>query len=287
MRGSDFIASFRARKPGKLLGRRVVLIAVTTFALVFAASSTEIAPKVVVVAFGLFGDQSVFESEATGAARIVSDRSGGGPVIVRVNTRSRTDATVEALATALDSAAKEIDPDNDILALILTSHGSHAGLAVKPAGGPEDTLWPHTLAAMLDHSGVRHRVVIISACYSGIFIPVLANANTLVITAADASHPSFGCQDGAQWTYFGDAFFNNAVRRAESFKDAFELARQLVGEREQREGFHPSNPQLVGGESINLRLSGDAGPVQAAVDPRPAPTPPWPAGIATLPWPGQ
>jgi hypothetical protein len=242
----------------------------------FAARSAESGPKVAVVAFGLFGDQSVFESEAKGAARIVAERFGGNPVIVRANTRSESDATVEALATALDSAAKEIDAENDILALILTSHGTKAGLVVR-ADGREDTLWPQILGAMLDHAGVRHRVVIISACYSGVFIPLLANPDTLVITAADADHTSFGCQDGAQWTYFGDAFFNTAMRRTTNLRDAFDLARALVRERELFDGFVPSNPQMAGGENIAHRLKSSLGPDDAAVQ----------IGGAIRPWPVQ
>jgi hypothetical protein len=239
------------------------LFALVVFVPAFAAWSAESGPKLAVVAFGLFGDQSVFESEANGAAQILADRFGGGPVIVRANTRSRSDATVETLATALDSAAKGMDAENDVLALVLTSHGSRAGLVVK-ADGREDTLWPQILAAMLNHAGVRHRVVIISACYSGVFIPVLANADTLVITAADATHTSFGCQDGAQWTYFGDAFFNTAMRLTTNLRDAFDLARTLVRERELRNGFDPSNPQMAGGENIEQRLRGSLEPADAS-----------------------
>ncbi len=73
----------------------------------------------------------------------------------------------------------------------------------------------------------------------GVFIPRLADADTLVITAADANHASFGCEDKAKWTYFGDAFFNVALRRAKSLKDAFLLARSLVSKRELRQGFDP------------------------------------------------
>ena len=235
------------------------LLAAGLFALLFAFAPTaptwaaESGLKVAVVAFGLFGDQSVFESEAKGAARIVADRLGGGPVIVRANTRRQSNATVDALAATLDSTAKEIDADNDILVLILTSHGSRAGLAVK-AGPHEETLSPALLAAMLKHAGVRHRVVIISACYSGIFIRPLASADTLVITAADADHPSFGCRDGAEWTYFGDAFFNTAMRRTANLRDAFALARALVRKRELRNRFDPSNPQIAGGENIEPLL---------------------------------
>jgi hypothetical protein len=252
------------------------LLALPVLVPAFAARSADSGPKVAVVAFGLFGDQSVFESEAQGAARIVADRFGGSPVIVRANTRSSGDATVETLASALDSAARGMDAENDILALILTSHGSRAGLVVR-ADGREDMLWPQILAAMLDHAGVRHRVVIISACYSGVFIPLLANADTLVITAADADHMSFGCQDGAQWTYFGDAFFNNAMRRTANLRDAFDLARTLVRERELRNGFDPSNPQMAGGENFAHRLTGSLEPADATI---------WPGGILR-PWPVQ
>ena len=107
---------------------------------------------------------------------------------------------------------------------------------------------------MLARTGVRPQVVIVSACYSGIFIPRLANPDTLVITAADADHPSFGCQDKAKWTYFGNAFFNVALRQAKNLKDAFVVARALVKKRELRERFEPSNPLMTGGENVQQLL---------------------------------
>lgn len=233
------------------------LLAAGLFALlVFVPASTapaaEPGRKVAVAAFGLFGDQSVFESEAKGAAGIVAKRFGASPVVVRSNTKSRSDATLGTLAATLDSVARKMDAENDILLLILTSHGSRAGLVVK-AGRREETLSPWLLGATLRYTGVRHRLVIISACYSGIFL-ALADADTLVITAADADHPSFGCRDGAQWTYFGDAFFNTALRRAANLRDAFNLAREIVRKRELQNGYDPSNPQMAGGENIEPLL---------------------------------
>jgi hypothetical protein len=102
---------------------------------------------------------------------------------VQYNSKKSGSATIETLAMSLQAAANEMDAENDVLFLILTSHGSPAGLAVK-AGRLTQTLTPSKLADM----GVRHKVVIISACYSGVFIPRLANPNMLVITAADADH---------------------------------------------------------------------------------------------------
>src|SRR5215475_4440516 len=111
-------------------------------------------PKAAVVAFGLYGDQSVFESEANGAARVIADRFGASPAIVRANTKSREDATRESLAATLQLAAKAMDVENDILFVILTSHGSQAGLEVK-TGTRDETLSPLNLVAALDDLPVR------------------------------------------------------------------------------------------------------------------------------------
>jgi hypothetical protein len=211
------------------------------------------AHKVSVVSFGLFGDQDVFRSEATGAAQVVAGRFGRGPINVQYNSKKGGGATIQGLAMALQAAADGMDAENDVLFVILTSHGSRAGLAVK-AGRLTQLLTPLNLADMLALTGVRHKVVVISACYSGVFIPRLANPNVLVITAADADHPSFGCRDKAKWTYFGDAFFNVALRQASSLNDAFVVARALVQKHELREHFEPSNPQMAGGANVRPLL---------------------------------
>jgi peptidase C13-like protein len=207
------------------------------------------AGKVGVVAFGLFGDQGVFKSEATGAAQVVAARFETGAIDVHYNSKRGGGATIDALARSLRTAASGLDAERDVLFLILTSHGSPDGLAVK-AGRLEQILTPAQLAEMLGRTGVRHKVVVISACYSGVFIPRLANPDVLVITAADGDHPSFGCQDKAKWTYFGDAFFNVALRQPVSITDAYRNARSLVRKRELREHFDPSNPLMAGGENV-------------------------------------
>jgi peptidase C13-like protein len=209
--------------------------------------------KVAVVSFGLFGDQRVFQSEATGAAQVVAGRFGADPTIVKFNTKKGGDATTASLAATLRATGKNMDDANDVLFVILTSHGSPDGLAVV-AGRRQETLTPAHLADMFNATHVRYRAVVISACYSGVFIPWLANPNSLVVTAADANHSSFGCEDRAKWTYFGDAFFNVALRRTTRLKDAFALARALVRQREARNGFVPSHPQMAGGDNVEPLL---------------------------------
>src|SRR5258707_10588135 len=178
------------------LGAPLIALVLTVAPSVSPVPAVEDARKVSVVSFGLFGDQGVFRSEATGAARVVAGRFGGTPINVQYNSKKGGGATIEGLAMSLQAAANGMDADNDILLLILTSHGSRAGLAVK-AGRLTQTLTPSNLAAMLARTGMRYKGGVISACYSGGFIPRLANPHTLVITAADADHPSFRRPDQA------------------------------------------------------------------------------------------
>src|SRR6516164_5897024 len=241
------------------LGAPLIALVLTVAPSGSPVHAVEGARKVSIVSFGLFGDQGVFRSEATGAAQVVAGRFGSGPVDVQYNSKKGGGATIEGLAMSLQVAANGMDVENDVLFLILTSHGSSAGLEVK-AGRLTQTLTPSKLADMLALTGVRHKVVVISACYSGVFIPRLANPNMLVITAADADHPSFGCRDKAKWTYFGDAFFNVALRQAKSLKEAFDVARALVRKRELREQVESSNPLMAGGANVQPLLTAFSAP---------------------------
>ena len=155
-----------------LLGAPLIALALTVAPSGSPVYAVEGARKVSVLSFGLFGDQGVFRREATGAAQVVAGRFGNGPINVQYNSKKGGSATIETLAMSLQAAANGMDAENDILFLILTSHGSPAGLAVK-AGRLTQTLTPSKLADMLARTGVRHKVVVISACYSGVLSLVL------------------------------------------------------------------------------------------------------------------
>ena len=243
---------------------RSMLIALVLAALSsIAGNAADELRKLSVVSFGLFGDQRVFQSEATGAAPKTSADLDMTQVNAAVSGLSNLHANdfaddkkadeVKGKGPSLSVTAKNMADASDFLTLSLTSHGSQHGLALF-ACRRREILTPARLAGMLDQTGVRYRIVVISACYSGVFIPRLANPDSLVITAADADHSSFGCEDRAKWTYFGDAFFNIALRRTTRLKDAFVLARELVAQREARNGFEPSHPQMAGGENVEPLL---------------------------------
>jgi hypothetical protein len=101
-----------------------------------------------------------------------------------------------------------MDPDEDILMLFLTSHGSEDHeLAVDFWPLELNTIKPEDLRKALDEAGIRFRVLVISACYSGGFLPALSDDNTLIMAAAAADRQSFGCANENEYTYFGRALF--------------------------------------------------------------------------------
>jgi len=89
------------------LGAPLIALVLTVAPSVSPAHAVEDARQVSVVSFGLFGDQGVFRSEATGAAQVVADRFGNGPINVQYNSKRGGGATIEALAMSLQVAANK------------------------------------------------------------------------------------------------------------------------------------------------------------------------------------
>jgi hypothetical protein len=164
-------------------------------------------------------------------------------------------ATRNNIAAAVRAESQVMAKDEDILLLFITSHGARAGVGLQLPRRPPALLAARDLAAMLDGAGIRHRVVIVSACYSGTFVPPLANDDTIVITAADAMHPSFGCAPGREWTYFGDAFFNRSLYPGVDFQRAFNDARMTISAWELADKLTPSNPQAHFGPALLEKLT--------------------------------
>lgn len=164
-------------------------------------------------------------------------------------------ATKTALARALKRFGEVMNSGNDILFLYLTSHGSREHhLAVEFGPLRLDDLTPADLKKMLDDAGIKWRVIAISACYSGGFIDELKSENTLIMTASASDKTSFGCSDEESFTYFGRAYFEDALKQSNSFIDAFDTAKSIVTAREKTKGYEPSNPQSALGSAIESKL---------------------------------
>jgi len=96
--------------------------------------------------------------------------------------------------------------------------------------------------------------VVISACHSGSFIDALKDERTLILTASAADKTSFGCSNENDFTYFGDAYINTALRQDRSFVAAFDRAKDIIARREAAENLTPSEPQIYLGAAIKAKL---------------------------------
>jgi hypothetical protein len=206
-----------------------------------------------------WADQDVFLKELNGAlASLTKILPIGGRVVRLVNRRDtmRTTplATRDNLAEAVRAVAEKMDRDEDVLILFMTSHGNRGGFALQLPGAPPVELPPREVAQMLASAGIKNRLVIVSACYSGTFVPPLANDDTIIMTAADANNPSFGCAPGRNWTYFGDALFNRNLRPGVGLSRAFNNARTTISEWELMQSLSPSNPQAHFGPALLGKL---------------------------------
>jgi hypothetical protein len=206
-----------------------------------------------------WGDQDVFVKELDGALEAIGSVLPVADRTIRlINHRDTLQniplANVQNFAAAVHALSGVMDKDQDVLVLLLTSHGEKTGFALElPEGTTE--LTPQQVASTLDGEGIKNRVVIVSACYAGIFVPPLANDNTIVITAADATHTSFGCAPERDWTYFGDAFFRQSLHPGSDFENSFEHARILIQGWEMMDQAPPSNPQGHFGPALVEKLA--------------------------------
>ncbi|MET0328536.1 MAG: C13 family peptidase [Luteimonas sp.] len=178
-------------------------------------------------------------------------------------------ATEANLRHALAAVGGHMDRDRDILLLYLTMHGSpdHA-LALKLPDGSEAMLTPATLRTALDDAGIVHRVVVISACFSGGFIPALEGPDTLVLTAARSDRPSFGCGSESTITFFGHAWLLDGLNQDRDFAGAYRLAARAIKQRERTLGYDRSGPRIAQGAGIRATL--DRWQATLPADPTPA-----------------
>lgn len=203
--------------------------------------------------------QDVFMSEVKRIREQFDTRFGtfGRSMILVNNPATRTEipiASRTSMELSLKRIGQQMNRESDVLFLYMTSHGLQNQFEMENAPLDLAQVDPKWLRDALDRSGIRWRVIVISACYSGSFVSALQNDNTLIITASAADRASFGCSNEADYTYFGRAFFDQAMREQHSMKDAFAQAKDTVAQWESAQGFDPSEPQWSIGKNMELML---------------------------------
>ena len=203
--------------------------------------------------------QDVFKLEIERIREQFDTRFGtyGRSIALINNPATRTEfplASKTSMDLALQRIGSQMNRESDVLFLYMTSHGLSNQFEMENAPIDLDDIDPKWLRQTLDKSGIRWKVIVISACYSGSFIPALQSPDTLIITASAADRDSFGCSSESDYTYFGRAFFDQAMREKSSLKTAFDEAASTIATWEQAQGFPASEPQWVMGKNMELML---------------------------------
>jgi hypothetical protein len=208
--------------------------------------------------FAPYASEDVFLRESAMVATLLEERFDARGHVLRLVNHATTSAelpwaTPLNLRRAVQAMAERMDREQDVLVIYMTSHGAN-DFKLASSHWPLTVPWltPKELREALDAAGIRHRVIAISACYSGGWIEPLATEHSLVMTAADAEHTSYGCGHRSELTFFGRAVFDEALRKTRSFEAAFAEAVPVIKQREidagKEDGF--SNPQIHVGAGI-------------------------------------
>ncbi|HYD89512.1 MAG TPA: C13 family peptidase [Vitreimonas sp.] len=217
---------------------------------------------VYVISMALWGDP-VFTREAVAAEELLRAHFGAEERSIVLTAsepgpRTHPPATPTNIAAAIGHVGSLIDPEEDLVVIYVTTHGGPDGAAIREHDRMFGELRPNHLAALLAEAGIRNRIVIISACYSGAFISHLGNDNTIVLTASQHDRMSFGCEPDNDWTFFGDALFNRGLRGGATLLESFESARGLIETWERERNLTPpSNPQRSVG-AVAAEMLGEA-----------------------------
>ncbi|MDO8902235.1 MAG: C13 family peptidase [Phenylobacterium sp.] len=156
----------------------------------------------------------------------------------------------KASARAIYQSLSTLAPAARGCLVYFTSHGDPRGVLVD-----DQILAPQILGLMLDRScGEKPTVVVISACFSGVFVPALAKPNRMILTAARPDRTSFGCGEADTYPYF-DACFLSAIDQVADFIALSRAVGACVAEREKTEGVSPpSEPQVWIGPQLRALL---------------------------------
>ena len=213
--------------------------------------------------FAGYGEERVFAEEIKLAAKNVGENYGSAHSFRAAAQRPARPHHVPLaigsrhLRYSLNALGRVMNRDEDVLFLALSSHGSRdATIDVSNEGMEPQTLGAVTLAELLAESGIRWKVIVVSACFSGAFVEPLADDHTIVITAASKRRTSFGCSDTRDLTYFGEAFYRDSLPGSTQLRAAFETAKREIRRREKDEEVRPSKPQGYFGPLMEEKLRG-------------------------------
>jgi hypothetical protein len=213
------------------------------------------------VGVAAYASENVFANEVLYAQALFDQRfATRGRSLSLINHKQTLDttplATERNLRRSLQGIGKLIDAEEDIVFLFVSSHGSEEHeLMIELAGLPLRQITPEIISSALSDAAISWHVSAISACYSGGYIPRLKSATSLVMTASRADRTSFGCGAESDITYFGRAYFAEALNASDDFITAFTAARRAIAAREEDQAIVASKPQIASGMRMAAKLA--------------------------------
>ena len=156
-------------------------------------------------------------------------------------------ATLQALA--LSFTQLNIRPEQDACLFYVSSHGKQGdGVYMKRVH--DGQLTPAQLNTALNWTcGTAPTVVMVSACYSGQFIQPLRADNRIIMTAASAQRPSFGCSEAQEYTFWDGCVIDN-FERSSTWENLYTNVKQCIAQKEQQLGYPASQPQAYFGKNM-------------------------------------
>jgi hypothetical protein len=219
-------------------------------------------PDVYLLAAGLYAREDVFMKETRLIETLFRERfDSAGRSLVLINNPVTVHEYPVASLTSITAALKQIgsrmNVEEDVLVFYISSHGSEKHqLSVNFWPLRLQPIEPAALKQALDESGIKWKVIIVSACYSGGFVEPFKDDRTMMMTASSATRQSFGCGNESDSTYLAKALFDEELRKTYSFETAFENARLNITAREQAQNFTPSEPQIFVGARMREKMKG-------------------------------
>jgi len=220
-------------------------------------------PDLFVIGVAGDGRERVFSNEVEYLRTLAATHlDADGRMLALVNRPGRSGnesmprATLDNLRLALTGIGQKMDLEQDLLLLYMASHGSgdHEFVLADNAG-LNASITPQQLRQALDEAGIKHRILVVSACFSGGFIPALSDPDTLVLTAAAHDRSSFGCGAASTFTWFGRALLMEGFQHSQSPITAFQYARKVVKQLENRHDYPASHPQIEIGANIREHIA--------------------------------
>lgn len=212
------------------------------------ASAADSATRWHVVLAAVGNEQNVFDNFISDFAAVLQ----GSPSIASITElHASVDERWQASGLrALDRSLTTLTPqENEGCLVYLTGHGGPEGLALS-ADIPTIFVRPSRMESMLNSCAGRTTVLVVSACFSGVYNRRgITREERIVMTASAADLTSFGCSNNNRYTFF-DQCFLDAWPNNNSWGMLADEVRRCVRETERDGDFPSSKPQNFFGQGL-------------------------------------